>query len=95
MREVILENHLVGLARAQGGDAVKLGVSGWPDRVLLLPEGRVGLLELKAPGEVPGPLQLRRLEWLRQRGHLADWADSYGRVAEFVAALLAQRARER
>ena len=45
------------------------GTSGWPDRIVLLPDGKFGFVEVKAPGEEPRPLQLHRHKQLRQLGY--------------------------
>ena len=78
MREKTLEGKLVRAVRALGGIAPKLvspGFDGMPDRLILLPGGRIAFAELKAPGKKPRPLQLRRkrqLEALGFRGYVLD-----------------------
>ena len=62
------------LARAVkniGGMCPKLvspGTDGMPDRLVLLSGCRIGFVEVKAPGEKPRPLQVRRHEQLRELG---------------------------
>jgi len=71
MREKTLEGKLVQAVRALGGMAPKLvspGFDGMPDRLLLLPGGRIAFAELKAPGKKPRPLQLRRKRQLEALG---------------------------
>lgn len=54
-----------------GGIAPKFvspGYDGMPDRIVLLPGGRMGFVEVKAPGEKPRPLQLARHGMLRRLG---------------------------
>ena len=49
-----------------------------PDRLVLLPGGRVIFVEVKAPGMRPRPLQLRVHELLRRLGfvvHVLDGAE--------------------
>ena len=46
---------------------VSPGFDGVPDRIVLLPMGRIGFVEVKAPGKKLRPLQAARhrlLEWL-------------------------------
>ena len=46
-----------------GGIAPKLvcpGFDGMPDRLVLLPRGKIGFVEVKAPGKEPRPLQVAR-----------------------------------
>lgn len=51
MRESTIERYLVTRVRAAGGDAWKVAptTAGIPDRLVLLPGGKVLLVELKAP----------------------------------------------
>ncbi len=73
MREKTIEKELVRVTKSMGGIAPKLispGFIGMPDRIVLLPNGRMGFVEVKAPGEKPRPLQLRRHGLLRRLGFL-------------------------
>lgn len=55
MRERRVETALTSAVKARGGWAVKLlpSVSGLPDRLVLLPGGRIFFVELKAPNKRP------------------------------------------
>lgn len=92
MREKTLEGKLVRAVRALGGIAPKLvspGFDGMPDRLLLLPGGRIAFAELKAPGKKPRPLQLRRkrqLEALGFRVYVIDHPDRIGGVLDELCA---------
>lgn len=71
MREKYIEQKLVKAAKNIGGIALKFtspGFGGMPDRIVLLPLGSIGFVEVKAPGEKPRPLQLARHELLRRLG---------------------------
>ena len=71
MRERQIEQKLVKAVKAAGGIAPKLtspGFDGMPDRMVLMPEGRIAFVEVKAPGEKPRPLQLARHRLLRRLG---------------------------
>ena len=71
MREKAIEHKLVKAVKAEGGMCPKLvspGTDGMPDRMVLLPEAHIGFVEVKAPGEKPRPLQVRRHEQLRELG---------------------------
>ena len=46
------------------------------ERIVVMPEGRVFFVELKAPGELPEPHQLRRHKELRMCGCLVLVLDS-------------------
>ena len=71
MRERQIEQKLVKAVKAAGGIAPKLtspGFDGMPDRMVMMPGGRIGFVEVKAPGEKPRPLQLSRHRLLRRLG---------------------------
>lgn len=71
MREKQLEQKLVKAVRAIGGICPKLvspGMDGMPDRMVLMPPGRIGFVEVKTPGEMPRPLQIHRHRQLRALG---------------------------
>ena len=71
MREKTVENKLVKAVKALGGLAPKfisLGFDGVPDRLVLLPKGRIAFIELKAPGKQLRPLQVRRKRQLEELG---------------------------
>jgi len=71
MREKAIEHQLVMEVKAIGGIAPKLvspGFDGMPDRLVLLPGGRIGFVEVKAPGKVPRPLQVARHRLLKRLG---------------------------
>jgi len=89
MREKAIEQKLVSETKKRGGLAWKFtspGTSGVPDRIILMPGGRIGFIEVKAPGEKPRPLQLRRHEQLKKLGFkvyvLDDAADIPGILSE-------------
>ena len=84
MREKDIERKLIRAVRLSGGLALKFvspGLNGVPDRLLLLMGGRAVFCEVKAPGEKPRPLQVRRMEQLRKLGfrvYVVDSAEQIG-----------------
>ena len=71
MREKEIEQKFTLTARQRGGLALKFvspGMSGMPDRLVLLPGGRMAFVEVKAPGRAPRPLQEARHRTLRRLG---------------------------
>ena len=71
MREKAIEAKLVQTVKSMGGLAPKFtspGFDGVPDRLVLLPGGKLAFIELKAPGKVLRPLQVRRKRQLEQLG---------------------------
>ena len=71
MCERKIEKELVAQVKAMGGIAPKFtspGFDGMPDRLVLLPSGRMAFVELKAPGKKPRALQMARHRLLRRLG---------------------------
>ena len=71
MREVTIEKKLIAAVKNMGGICPKWvspGFDGMPDRIVLLPKGRIGFVEVKAPGEKPRPLQIARHQLLQRLG---------------------------
>jgi uncharacterized protein YaaR (DUF327 family) len=72
MREKAIEHHLVMETEKAGGKALKFvspSFAGMPDRLILLADGKMGFVEVKAPGQKPRPLQLKRHAMLRRLGY--------------------------
>ena len=90
MREKIIEKELVRAVKDKGGIAPKFtspGFDGMPDRLVLLPGGRMGFVELKAPGKKPRALQLARHGLLRRLGfkvYVIDKIDQIDSVLEEI-----------
>lgn len=86
MREKTIETLLREHVRSLGGLCEKwnAGSSGWPDRIILLPDGKVAFAELKAPGRKPRKLQLYRHEQLRKRGFLVFVIDDAGQIGGVI-----------
>ena len=75
MREKTIEAKLVKAVRIMGGLAPKFvspGFDGVPDRLVLLPQGKIAFIELKAPGKALRPLQVRRKRQLETLGFPVD-----------------------
>ena len=73
MKEKIIEKKIGKTVKEAGGIAPKLiclGFDGMPDRIVLLPGGCMGYIEVKVPGKVPRPLQEARHQVLRHLGFL-------------------------
>ena len=71
MREKTIETKLVQSVRSRGGLALKFsspGCDGVPDRLVLLPGGKIAFIELKAPSKTLRPLQVRRKRQLEALG---------------------------
>lgn len=71
MLEREVEKVLVRQARQRGGRALKFvspGYDGVPDRIVLLPKGKLAFIELKAPGKKMRALQIKRKDQLEKLG---------------------------
>ena len=71
MLEKTIERKLTVAVKKAGGIAVKFvspSLDGMPDRLVLLPDGLIAFVELKAPGKRPRPLQEARHRLLRSLG---------------------------
>lgn len=71
MTEKYIEQTLVKSVISRGGLAPKFvspGLSGVPDRLVLLPKGKIAFAELKASGKEMRPLQKRRQKQLETLG---------------------------
>ena len=87
MREKAVEAKLTRAVKAEGGMCPKLvspGTDGMPDRMVLLPKGRIGFVEVKAPGNKPRPLQQRRHEQLRDLGFTVSVLDDPEQIPEIL-----------
>ena len=63
------------------------GSVGWPDRIILLPDGKLGFVELKSPGKKPRKLQLHRHEQIRRRGFLVFVIDDISQIGGVIDAI--------
>ena len=92
MRESAIEKKLVQETKARGGMAVKLvspSMNGIPDRLVLLPNGRMGFVELKVPGRKPRLVQELRIRQLRHLGFyvaVVDGVEQIGGVLDEIQA---------
>ena len=71
MLEKKIEQKLVKAVKKEGGLCPKFvspGMDGMPDRLILMPGGRMAFVELKAPGKRPRPLQIHRHRQLQKLG---------------------------
>lgn len=86
MREKTIEQELRTTVKGMGGTALKFispGMSGVPDRLVLLPGKRLAFVEVKAPGMQLRPLQVKRKRQLEALGfsvYCIDHPDQIGGV---------------
>ena len=87
MREREIERKLVSAVKSRGGICPKFvspGFDGMPDRVVLLPHGKLGFVEVKRPGEKPRPLQTARHRLLRKLGFLVFVLDGEEQIGGMI-----------
>lgn len=90
MREKEIEEKLRLSVKALGGIALKFtspGFDGMPDRLILLPKGRMAFAELKAPGKKPRALQLARHRLLQRLGfevYVIDDTEQIGGIIDEI-----------
>jgi len=83
MREKHIEQKLVQAVKAAGGIAPKFispGCDGMPDRLLLLPGGKIAFVEVKAPGKTMRTLQIKRKRQLEALGFRVYCLDDAGQI---------------
>jgi hypothetical protein len=85
-----VEDELAEGVAALGGIAFKFkpfGIIGVPDRIVLLPGGRLIFVELKKPDGVLKPWQSRMHQTLRELGFRVEVLWSIGQVHHFILTL--------
>lgn len=90
MLEKQIEKFLTGKVKNMGGLSIKLNsasFSGLPDRMILMPVGRIYFVELKAPGKKPRPLQIVVHKMLNDLGFKVYVIDTKEKVGEFINAI--------
>ena len=91
MREKSIEQKLALMVKKRGGICPKWvspGFDGVPDRIVLLPEGRIAFVEVKAPGKKPRPLQVARHKLLRSLGYRVYVIDGIEQIGGMLHELL-------
>lgn len=87
MREKETERKLVRAVKRVGGICPKFvspGMDGMPDRMILLQGGKIGFVEVKAPGRKPRILQVRRHRQLRNLGFPVFVLDDSEQILDII-----------
>jgi len=85
--EKYIESKFIKAVQNSGGIAPKFvspGFDGMPDRLVLMPNGKCGFVEVKAPGKKPRKLQIARHEMLRRLGFKIYTLDDPEQIGEII-----------
>lgn len=88
--EKVVERELVVRVRANGGLCIKLlcdQMMGLPDRMCLMPGGRIAFAETKTTGKKPRPIQERVHDKLRALGFRVEVIDTKEGAIAFADSL--------
>ncbi len=90
MRERYIESMLTREVKRRGGLCLKWvspSFDGVPDRIVFLPGRHFGLVEVKAPGEKPRPLQVARHKAFQRLGfkvYILNATDKIGGILDEI-----------
>lgn len=86
MLEIVIEEHLCKEVQRIGGSALKSeGITrGFPDRIVLLPDGRTIFVEVKKPTEKPRKQQQLMINFLKGLNHDVRVIDTKEGVDAFI-----------
>ena len=87
LSEKDIEKRLVDAVKKMGGIAPKFvspGLNGVPDRIVLLPGGKIAFVELKAPGQKMRKLQVRRKLHLESLGFSVYCVDGTEQIQDVL-----------
>ena len=90
MREYVIEDAFRDEVKRRGGLALKFTsqtMNGLPDRLVLLLGGKAAFVELKAPGRIMRPLQIKRKEQLEALGFPVFCVDRFEQIRPVLDAI--------
>lgn len=85
--EKVIERKLVEAVKANGGMCIKLlcdNLLGLPDRMVLMPHGKIAFVELKTTGRKPRRIQVFMHKKLRALGFRVDVIDTTEGINNFI-----------
>lgn len=86
-KEVVIESLLTRTIKRRGGWCIKLictHITGLPDRLCLMPGGKMAFAELKTTGKKPTPIQKAVHSKLRAMGFEVEVIDTLEGVMRFI-----------
>jgi len=87
MLEKYIEKKLIAAVKRIDGIAFKFtapGINGVPDRLVLLPYGKIAFVEIKAPGRKMRPQQVRRKRQLEELGFSVYCLDGIEQIGGMI-----------
>lgn len=85
MLEKQIERKLTEEVKKLNGICLKqTSLAGIPDRLVLMPGGKMAFVELKAPGEKPRKLQQVRIKQLRKMGFMCFVVDGLEMISNVL-----------
>ena len=90
MNEKVIEKKLRERVKKLGGIAVKffpIFFRGFPDRMVLMPGGKISFAEIKTTGKKPNPVQKIVIEMLRKLGFWVEVIDTMELLDEYLIKL--------
>ncbi|WP_018659209.1 VRR-NUC domain-containing protein [Allofustis seminis] len=87
MLEKEIEEKLVEKVRGLDGLCLKFtspSLTGVPDRMILLPRGKIGFVEVKRKGQRPRKIQELRIKQLKDLGFLVFVLDDREKIEEIL-----------
>ena len=98
MLERFIEQKLVARVKREGGLCPKFvspGSDGWPDRLVLMPGGKIAFVELKAPQGRLRPIQVQRHAQLRDLGFSVFVVNDPDQIPEVLELLMVKTRRKK
>ncbi|NEW66062.1 VRR-NUC domain-containing protein [Carnobacteriaceae bacterium zg-84] len=90
MKEKYIEQKLVAEVKKADGLCIKLvGMVGIPDRMVLLPNGKIGFVEVKQKGKKPRAIQVKRITQLSSLGVQCFVLDDVVQIGGIIHAIQA------
>ena len=86
--EAKLRTEVIVWAKDRGCMVGRFYELGFPDRVFVLPNGKVAFIEFKAKDKKPTTTQYRKLNNLSDLGHHAAWFDSAECAISYLKGLM-------
>lgn len=90
MTEKYIESRLRNEVKKLGGIAIKflpISFNGLPDRIVLMPGGKLSFVELKRPGKVPSAIQFFVMAKLIKLGFKVLVINSIESLNEFIKSI--------